>query len=107
MASSSATSTNIVQNHDFSNVFLSWYTNSCDGVVVEKKSNRYAVIANRKETWQGLEQDITIRISPGSTYTLIAHVGVLVEHPHLHLHGHADVIATLKLEYHGSETKYM
>ncbi|CAI9264239.1 unnamed protein product [Lactuca saligna] len=107
MASSSVTSTNIIQNHDFSNGLHSWYTNSCDGVVVEKQSNRYAVIANRKETWQGLEQDITTRISPGLTYTLIAHVGVSAEHPHLHLHAHADVIATLKLEYHGSETKYM
>ncbi|XP_023731846.1 endo-1,4-beta-xylanase 1 [Lactuca sativa] len=109
MASSSVTSTNIIQNHDFSNGLHSWYTNSCDGVVVEKQSTRYAVIANRKETWQGLEQDITTRISPGLTYTLIAHVGVSAEHPHLHLHlhGHADVIATLKLEYHGSETKYM
>ncbi|CAI9281088.1 unnamed protein product [Lactuca saligna] len=50
-------------------------------------------------------------IAPGLTYTLIAHVGVSVEHPHLHLHGYGhgqvDVIATLKLEYHGSETKYM
>ncbi|KAI3689102.1 hypothetical protein L2E82_47051 [Cichorium intybus] len=103
MASSSVTSTNIIQNHDFSNGLHSWYTNCCDGVVVEKPSNRYAVIANRKESWQGLEQDITNKISVGLTYTLSAIVGVSGEH----LHGHADVIATLKLEHHGSETKYM
>ncbi|KAI3778761.1 hypothetical protein L2E82_08145 [Cichorium intybus] len=42
-------------------------------------------------------------ISVGLTYTLSAIVGVSGEH----LHGHADFIATLKLEHHGSETKYI
>lgn len=105
---------NIIQNHDFSNGLHSWYTNCCDGVVVSpevgtskeqtpKPCNRYATIANRKESWQGLEQDITTRVSSGLTYTLCARVGVSGPH----LQGHADVIATLKLEYHGLETKYL
>ncbi|KAI3523927.1 hypothetical protein L1887_02446 [Cichorium endivia] len=42
-------------------------------------------------------------ISVGLTYTLSAIFGVSGEH----LHGHANFIATLKLEHHGSETKYI
>ncbi|KAL7596035.1 hypothetical protein Lser_V15G27794 [Lactuca serriola] len=65
-------------------------------------------VNRRTGTWLAAVSHL---IAPGLTYTLIAHVGVSVEHPHLHLHGHGhgqvDVIATLKLEYHGSETKYM
>ncbi|KAF5807833.1 putative endo-1,4-beta-xylanase [Helianthus annuus] len=100
MASSSSMC-NIIHNHDFSNGMHSWHTNCCDGTVVSTDAcNRYALISNRKECWQGLEQDITTRVSSGITYTLCARVGVSGTH-------HAHVIATLKLEYHGSETKYM
>lgn len=102
MASSSLVS-NIIQNHDFSNGMHSWYTNCCDGTVVgtsKEACNSYVVVSNRTQRWQGLEQDITTRVSSGLTYTLCARVGVSGTH-------HADVVATLKLEYHGSETKYM
>ena len=62
----------------------------------------YVVITDRKECWQGLEQDITNRISIGSTYTVSACVGVsgLSQRS-------SDVIATLKLEYHDSATRYL
>lgn len=100
-------SNNIIQNHDFSNGMDPWYINCCDGFVVPgtSSSNRHAIISNRKQCWQGLEQDITNRVSPGLTYTLSARVGV--SGPHLHRHHHHNVVATIKLEYHGSETKYM
>nr|GEU35123.1 carbohydrate-binding, CenC-like protein [Tanacetum cinerariifolium] len=99
-------SNNIIQNHDFSNGMDPWYTNCCDGFVVPgtSSSNRYAIISNRKQCWQGLEQDITNRVSPGLTYTLSARVRV--SGPHIQ-HHHHNVVATIKLEYHGSETKYM
>ncbi|KAI7745462.1 hypothetical protein M8C21_010478 [Ambrosia artemisiifolia] len=99
MASSSSSSmcNNIIQNHDFSKGMNPWYTNCCDCTVCD----RYAVVSNRKECWQGLEQDITTRVSPGVTYTLCARVGVSGTHHPTH------VIATLRLEYHASETKYM
>lgn len=99
-SSSSLMSNNIIQNHDFSNGMHSWNTNCCEATVVKEECSHYAIITNRKQTWQGLEQDITTRISSGVTYTLSARVGVSGTN-------HADVTATLRLEYHGSETKYM
>nr|XP_043608585.1 endo-1,4-beta-xylanase 1-like [Erigeron canadensis] len=99
---SSSHMSNIIQNHDFSNGMHSWYTNCCDATVAtsEVTSSRYAIVANRKERWQGLEQDVTSQITSGVSYTLHARVGVSGSH-------HADVIATLRLEYNGSDTKYM
>jgi hypothetical protein len=90
-----------------------WHANCCDGIVVsaesaylegisEKSAGSYAVVTNRKECWQGLEQDITVRVSPGSTYTVSARVGVSGP-----LQGSTDVSATLKLEYRGSGTSYV
>ncbi|PQM38373.1 endo-1 4-beta-xylanase A [Prunus yedoensis var. nudiflora] len=109
--SSSSHATNIILNHDFSGGLHSWHPNCCDGFVVsadsghpEAKSagNNYAVVNNRKECWQGLEQDITGRIFPGSTYMVSACVGVSGP-----LQGSADVLATLKLEYQGSATNFL
>lgn len=62
----------------------------------------YAVVTNRKECWQGLEQDITSGVSAGSTYTVSACVGASGT-----FQGSAEVIATLKLVYQNSETSYL
>ncbi|CAN0878274.1 Endo-1,4-beta-xylanase 1 [Linum grandiflorum] len=105
--------TNIIVNHDFSDGLQSWHPNSCDGFVVPSNSDRlglsarlvggnYAVLSNRKQSWQGIEQDITGRVSPGLTYTVAAVVGVSG-----HIQGSAEVIATLKLEQQGSGTQYL
>uniref|UniRef100_A0A2N9GVP4 GH10 domain-containing protein n=1 Tax=Fagus sylvatica TaxID=28930 RepID=A0A2N9GVP4_FAGSY len=105
--------TNVILNHDFSEGLHLWHANCCDGIVVsaesaylegisEKSAGSYAVVTNRKECWQGLEQDITVRVSPGSTYTVSARVGVSGP-----LQGSTDVSATLKLEYRGSGTSYV
>ncbi|CAK9173888.1 unnamed protein product [Ilex paraguariensis] len=112
-SSSNSIAGNIILNHDFSGGLLSWHPNCCDGFVVSaesghfeallaKSGSRYAVITNRKELWQGLEQDITSRISPGSTYTVSAHVGVSGS-----LQGFANVQATLKSQYQDSSTSYL
>ncbi|XWS14847.1 hypothetical protein CRYUN_Cryun35bG0043600 [Craigia yunnanensis] len=104
---------NIIANHDFSNGLQSWHPNGCNGFVVSaesgnssgmsaKSGGNYAVVTNRTECWQGLEQDITGRISPGSTYSVSACVGVSGP-----LSGSTDVLATLKLENHGSATSYL
>ncbi|KAF9603527.1 hypothetical protein IFM89_037008 [Coptis chinensis] len=104
---------NIILNHDFSLGLQSWHPNCCDGHVVSAESNylegvstksgaSYAVIQNRKECWQGLEQDITTRVSPGSTYTVSASVSVAGS-----LQGAAQVLATLKLEYKYSSTNFL
>lgn len=110
--SSNSNAPNIILNHDFSRGLYSWHPNCCDGFVLSadsghsgfstKPGGNYAVVSNRKECWQGLEQDITSRISPCSTYSISTRVGVsgLVQYP-------TDVLATLKLEYQNSATSYL
>ncbi|PIA44260.1 hypothetical protein AQUCO_01700095v1 [Aquilegia coerulea] len=104
---------NIILNHDFSLGLESWHLNCCYGHVASADSGslkgvsaktgaNYAVIHNRKECWQGLEQDITSKVSPGATYYVSAWVGVAGS-----IQGATDVLATLKLEYKNSSTKYL
>lgn len=110
--SSSSSAPNIIINHDFSEGLHSWHPNCCDGFVVSAESGplgylakpggNYAIVSNRKECWQGLEQDITSRVSPGSTYSVSACVGASGP-----MQGSADVLATLKLEYRDSATSYL
>ena len=104
---------NIISNHDFSRGLLFWSLNSCDGYVVSGESSllkgvtamtgtNYAIITNRTQAWQGLEQDITGKVSVGSTYCVSAHVRVWggSQEP-------APVIATLKLEHLDSPPSYI
>ncbi|XP_061374719.1 endo-1,4-beta-xylanase 1-like [Gastrolobium bilobum] len=111
--SSGSKATNILLNHDFSGGLNSWHLNYCNGYVISaeegtqrgismESNGNYAVITNRKECWQGLEQDITDRISTSSTYMVSAFVGVSGLSQ-----GSTDVLATLKLEYHDSATSYL
>ncbi|KAL1553261.1 endo-1,4-beta-xylanase 2-like [Salvia divinorum] len=84
---------NIIINHDFSGGLRHWHPNRCVAYVTPRRlSGHFAVVANRKECWQGLEQDITNRVTAGSTYTICAWVGVSS------LQGATDVLATLRLE---------
>lgn len=105
--------TNIMVNHDFSGGLHSWHPNCCDASVAStesgypegislKSSSRCAIITNRKECWQGVEQDITSKVSPGTTYTVSACVGVSGP-----LQGFENVQATLKLVYGDSSTSYL
>ncbi|KAL5558737.1 hypothetical protein UlMin_034948 [Ulmus minor] len=105
--------TNIISNHDFSGGLHSWHANCChafvssadsscsEGVALKSIGN-HAVVTNRNECWQGLEQDITGRVFAGSTYSVSAFVGVSGA-----VQGSADVRATLKLEYRDSTTSYL
>lgn len=79
-----------------------WHPNCCEAFVVPADTGSYAVITNRKECWQGLEQNITERVSTGSTYTVCAFVGVSGA-----ISGCTDVQATLKVEYRDSATSYV
>ncbi|XP_030537816.1 endo-1,4-beta-xylanase 1-like isoform X5 [Rhodamnia argentea] len=100
--SSSSQGTNIIQNHNFAVGMHSWRPNCCESWVVSGESgDSYAVVTNRKECWQGLEQDITSKVSPGSTYSVSACVGVSGS-----LQGSADVLASLRLEYQDCATTY-
>ncbi|XP_057773201.1 endo-1,4-beta-xylanase 1-like isoform X2 [Salvia miltiorrhiza] len=109
----SRSATNVILNHDFSGGLHSWSPNGCDGFVVSSDSGypqvipaslngRFAKVTNRNECWQGLEQDITNRVSAGSTYTVCAWVGILGSGQAV-----ADVQATLKLEYQDSSVSYL
>lgn len=94
---------NIIQNHDFSKGLLSWHSNCCNSYVVsaEGNSGSHAVVTERKQTWQGLEQDITSQLNPGLTYSVSACVGVSGP-----LQGPVNVAATLKLDHANSTTTY-
>ncbi|GAU26948.1 hypothetical protein TSUD_06200, partial [Trifolium subterraneum] len=104
---------NILMNHDFSDGLNYWYLNCCNGHVISTgagdqggismgSDQNYAVITKRNECWQGLEQDVTDRISIGSTYRVSAFVGVSGPSQES-----AEVKATLKLEYDDSATQYL
>lgn len=105
--------TNIIHNHDFSEGLHLWHPNGCNAFVVSSESGyheglsttlsgSFAVVTNRKECWQGLEQDITSRVSAGSNYAVCAWVGISGG-----AHGVADVLATLKLENHDSSVSFL
>jgi len=103
---------NVILNHNFSQGLDSWHPNGCEAYVVPPESGNakripmnlrsgYAVVTNRKQCWHGLEQDITSRVTPGSVYKVSATVGVSS------CEGASDVLATLKLEYKGSDTQFL
>ncbi|KAF3561135.1 hypothetical protein DY000_02012966 [Brassica cretica] len=105
--------TNVIVNHDFSLGTHSWHPNCCEasvvtadsgiphGVLDPSKYGSYVVVKNRKETWQGLEQDITSRVKPCSLYKVSATVAVSGP-----VQGLEEIIATLKLENQQSPTNY-
>ncbi|KAL5988334.1 Glycoside hydrolase, 10 [Asimina triloba] len=104
---------NIIDNHDFSGGLHFWHPNCCNGYVVSGDSGylegvtpnsggSYAVLSNRTECWQGLEQDITRKVSTGVVYNVSACVRVLGA-----LQGPHEVKATLRLEYPNSGPSYL
>ncbi|KAK1554064.1 hypothetical protein Q3G72_007353 [Acer saccharum] len=110
--SSTGSANNIIRNSDFSMGLHSWQPNSCHSFIVSAESNyprgtstnsvsNHAVITKCRECWQGLEQEITSRISPGLAYFVSASVGVSGPHQ-----GSAGVKATLRLEHQYSKTSY-
>lgn len=101
---------NIVLNHDFSEGLHSWGPNCCDAFLAPpvphqpqsqspKLGGGFAVVTNRRECWQGLEKDITDRISAGSTYSFCATVAISGV-----VQGDATVQVTLRLEQKDSST---
>lgn len=101
---------NVIVNHDFSLGMHSWHPNCCEASVVTADSgislgildpSTYVVVKNRKETWQGLEQDITSRVKPCCLYKVSATVAVSGP-----VQGLEEVMATLKLENQQAPTKY-
>jgi hypothetical protein len=103
---------NILPNSDFSEDLCSWHPNGCHAFVAVEgpgyhngirphSGSKYAVLTNRTQCWQGLEQDLTENIAIGTKYVVNAYVRV-----HGELHEPVGVQATLKLEEEGSSTNY-
>ena len=103
---------NILPNSDFSEDLCSWHPNGCHAFVAVEGSgyhngirphsgSQYAVVTNRTQSWQGLEQDLTENIGIGTKYVVAAYVRV-----HGELHEPVGVQATLKLDEEGSSTNY-
>ncbi|KAF7141452.1 hypothetical protein RHSIM_Rhsim06G0066700 [Rhododendron simsii] len=94
---------NIIVNHDFSRGLDSWHPNCCHAFVVPAEPGRnHVVVTNRKEPWQGLEQDISGKVTAGPNYRVCARVGISGP-----IQSSAVVTATLRLEFHHSPTTYM
>ncbi|KAL7090524.1 hypothetical protein ACP275_12G046300 [Erythranthe tilingii] len=107
-------SNNIIINHDFSGGLHLWHPNSCEAFLVSQETTRpkglsdklsapFAVITKRKQQWQGLEQDITDRVSPFSVYNVCAFVGISSGASGNQEH----VLATLKLEFEDNSVRYL
>lgn len=104
---------NIILNHEFSEGLKYWHPNCChayvasegSGLLVGVRANsggNYAVVTQRTEGWQGLEQDITERITLGVRYNVLAYVRAYGD-----LQGPCGVQATLKLENQDSSINYL
>ncbi|GJN40457.1 hypothetical protein PR202_gb29672 [Eleusine coracana subsp. coracana] len=112
-ASDKAVMENILSNSDFSEGLHLWQQNSCHAFVAAEGSgyhhgirphsgSNYAVLTHRTQSWQGLEQDITKKVTPGTEYFVSAYVRV-----HGELHEPVGVQATLKIENDSSSTDYL
>nr|CAB3452776.1 unnamed protein product [Digitaria exilis] len=104
---------NILSNSDFSEGLHLWQPNSCHAFVAVEGSgyhygvrphsgSSYAVLTHRTQSWQGLEQDITEKVTSGTEYFIAAYVRIYGD-----VHEPIGVQATLKFEDEGSSTNYL
>ncbi|KAG0460255.1 hypothetical protein HPP92_023383 [Vanilla planifolia] len=104
---------NIIFNHEFSDSLQFWHAICCHAYVASIKSGlfhgipaklgeSYAVVTHRTQCWQGLEQDITERVTSGTKYNVLAIIRV-----HGNFSEATGVQATLRLENPGFATDYL
>ena len=95
----------IILNPEFSEGMSFWHASGCQGRVVSSSSARtgqnFAVVSNRTESWQGLEQDITDRITIDRFYIVSSWIKVSGGHDE-----ECEVLATIKLEWSDSTATY-
>ncbi len=70
--------------------------------IMGPRGKPFAIASDRTEGWQGIQQDITALVQPNETYLVIAMVRIEGKS-----HEGADVSATVRLEYGGSNTRYL
>jgi hypothetical protein len=103
---------NVISNYDFSNGLHPWNPICCHAYVASQWSGfldgirgnsgeNYAVVSKRTESWQGLEQDITERVSTGALYAVSAYVRV-----NGNGQGQVEVKGTLRLQNPDGQTHY-
>lgn len=66
------------------------------------KGTSFAIALDRKEGWQGIQQDITDLVEPNETYVIRAVVRTAGQP-----HEGANVLASVRLENAGSNTRYV
>ena len=102
----------IISNYDFSKGLHPWNPICCHAYVASQWSGfldgirgnsgeNYAVVSKRTEHWQGLEQDITNRVSTGTVYVVSAFVRV-----DGNVQGQVEVKGTLRLQNTDGSTHY-
>lgn len=70
--------------------------------IMGPRGKPFAIALDRTEGWQGIQQDITAVVQPNETYLVIAVVRTGGTP-----HEGTNVSATVRLEYGGSNTRYL
>ena len=70
--------------------------------IMGPRGKPFAIASDRTEGWQGIQQDITSLVQPSETYLVIAMVRTAGKS-----HEGANVLATVRLESGGSNTRYL
>lgn len=102
---------NVLVNPTFSTGVQGWSGICCKVVhsgshgwkgISGPRGKPFAIASDRTEGWQGIQQDITPLVQPNVTYLVTAMVRTQGKP-----HEGADVLATVRLEYGGSNTRYV
>jgi len=100
---------NVLVNPTFSSGVQGWSAMCCKVIhsgsqgwkgILGPSGQPFAIALDRTEGWQGIQQDITALVQPNETYLLTAVVRTLGG-------TQADVLATVRLEYGGFNTRYL
>lgn len=102
---------NVLVNPTFNSGVQAWSGICCKVIhsglhgwkgIAGPRGKPFALALNRTEAWQGIEQDITALVQPNETYLVTAIVRTAGKP-----YEGANVLATVRLEYKGSSTRYL
>ncbi|KAG0556903.1 hypothetical protein KC19_11G087700 [Ceratodon purpureus] len=102
---------NVLVNSIFSTGVQGWSGNCCKVMhsglqgwkgIMGPRGKPFAIVSDRTEVWQGIQQDITPLVQPNETYLVTAMLRTEGAP-----HEGANVLATVSLEYGGSDTRYL
>lgn len=102
---------NVLVNPTFSTGVQGWSGNCCKVLhsgshgwkgIMGPRGKPFAIVSDRTDGWQGIQQDITPLVQPNETYLVTAMVRTEGKP-----HEGANVLATVSLEYGDSNTRYL